>query len=163
MFLTFLMGPIGRLLIAGALGAAMGAGAAWRIQGSRLDALQGRFDVFKGGVAALGEQAKAKAAQVEAENALKKGKADAESEKTRRNLADVYAAYRKLRDARASAGRSFVPAAPTTAERPADATFDRTALDRALSDFDRGVSESLERGDQAIVDLNTARKWAQEK
>ena len=46
---------------------------------------------------------------------------------------------------------------------PAVATFDRAALDRAISDFDREVSQSLARGDSAIADLDTARRWAQEK
>ena len=159
--IAFLLSPIGRLVIAGAIGAAVGAGAAWRIQAGRLDTLRAEYEQFRGGVAALGDQAKAKAAQIEAENALKKGKADAENAKTRRNLDDVYAAYRKLRDSRAGSGIGLVPPSAPGAASTASATFDRTSLDRGLSDFDRGVTALLERGDQAIADMNSTRAWAQ--
>ena len=157
--IAFLLSPLGRLAIAGAIGAAVGFGGAWKIQAGRLDAVKAEYNVFKGGVAALGEQAKANVAWIKAENKLRKGVADAENDKTKRDLAGMYAAYRSLRDTRSPSG-SLLPAAPTGSASPAVAAFDRAALDRALSDFDQSVTGLIEQGDKAIADLNTAKRWA---
>ena len=157
--IAFLLSPLGRLAIAGAIGAAVGFGGAWKIQTGRLDTVKAEYNVFKGGVAALGEQAKANAARIEAENKLRKGVADAENDKTKRDLAGMYAAYRSLRDTR-SPGGSLLPATPADSASPAVAAFDRTGLDRALSDFDQSVTGLIEQGDEAIADLNTAKRWA---
>ena len=134
----------------------------WRLDRSQkaYASLQAEFEQFKGAVAALGEAAKKKAAEQESADKTKKEQADAENAKTRRDLAGIYAAYRSLRDSRGSGG-SLLPAAPSGSTSPATAAFDRTGLDRALSEFDRGVTGLLEQGDQAIADLDSAKFWAQ--
>lgn len=107
----------------------------------------------------------AKAAQAAAEAALQKTIADekrkeeADAENLRLH-ADLDAAARKLRDARRNS--SFVPPAPSCPERPASACFDRAILERALRDLDSEVQGLVDEGDRAIVDLETAKKWAQQ-
>lgn len=106
------------------------------------------------------------AAQNAAEQALKKTiadekrkeEADAENLRLQRALADT---ARRLRDARASS--NFLPTAPSCPERPASACFQREDLERALQRLDSGVSSLLEEGDRAIVDLETAKRWAKER
>lgn len=108
----------------------------------------------------------AKAAQLAAEQALKKtiedqewkGKADADNLRLRGDLAVL---TKRLRDARASS--NLVPAAASCPDRPASACFQRADLERALQRLDAGVSDLLGEGDRAIVDLETAKKWAQER
>lgn len=105
------------------------------------------------------------AAQAAAEQALKKTIADekrkeeADVENVRLNAA-LAAATRKLRDARASS--SFVPAAASNAPSPANATFDRAELERALRAFDSEIQGLVDEGSRAIVDLDTAKRWAQQ-
>lgn len=145
-----------------AIGAAVviaGLGVALKVQTSRLDAVRAEYAAFRAQVEALGEAAKREAARIEAADKDRKGKADAENAKTKRDLAGLYTAYGKLRDSRSGSG--ILPAAAPGAASPATAAFDRAALDRALSGFDRGVTGLLAEGDAAIADLDTARRWAQ--
>ena len=101
------------------------------------------------------------------ENRIAKEKADAQNAKQKRDLAGIYDAYRSLRDQRISAGSSLLPAAASSAASSATACFDRPALDRGMADADGvlqgGAEKILLRGDTAIVDLNTAKAWAQKK
>lgn len=106
----------------------------------------------------------ARAAQLAAERALKKTIEDEE----RKEKADVEnlrlralldATTRRLRDARRDS--SFVPPAASCPDRPASACFQRADLERALQQLDREVSELVEEGDRAIIDLETAKRWAQ--
>jgi len=57
-----------------------------------------------------------------------------------------------------------VAAAAPGSSSPERACFDRAALDRGLANADGLLQEGaigiLQRGDQAIVDLNTAKCWA---
>ena len=57
--IAFLLSPIGRLVMAGIAGAAIGFSGAWTVQGWRLDAAKAAHEVFVAKVEALGEQAKA--------------------------------------------------------------------------------------------------------
>jgi len=124
-------------------------------------AVQGKFDAFVAQAKALGDAQNAKAKAIEVADKQRKEQADYDNAKTKRDLAGVYAAYRKLRDQRGNSGSGFLPPTTPGSASPATASFDRTGLDRALSGFDSGVTGLLERGDQAIVDLNTAKTWAQ--
>lgn len=111
----------------------------------------------------LGLLAEEKARRDAEVNAKAKENADAERDKAKRDLAGVYDAYTKLRDARIRA--SVLPASPAGATGAAGITFDRAALDRGLAEADgvlqRGVEKILRRGDQAVEDLNNAKRWAQ--
>lgn len=65
---------------------------------------------------------------------------------------------RSLRDARSRA--NYLPPAAPGAKRPEVATFDRQELERAIQRLDDRVSGIIEKGDQARIDLDTARSWA---
>ena len=110
-----------------------------------------------------GEKAKEAARVKEMADKLAKDTADAENLKTKKDLDSLYAAYRSLRDQRARSGSGLLPAPPSGSASPATASFDRSALDNALSGFDKGVTGLIREGDQAIADLNTARTWAQKR
>ena len=120
-----------------------------------------KYYTFVAEVKVIGEAAKKAAKEKEAEDKAKKEKADAENRKSKSDLAGLYAAYRSLRDQRTSS--SLLPSAAPGAGASETITFDRTGLDNALSGFDKGVTGLLEKGDQAIVDLNTAKSWAQQR
>ncbi len=98
------------------------------------------------------------------ENRIAKEKADAANAKTKRDLAGLYDAYRSLRDQR---GRSLLPQAASGSASPERTCFDRAALDKGLGEADGilqgGAEKILLRGDTAIVDLNTAKSWAQKR
>ena len=137
-------------------------GIAVKVQTGRLDAAKTEYAAFKAKVEILGEQAEKAAKTHELEDLATKKRADDENAKTKRDLAGVYDAYRSLRAQRT--GGSLLPTAPAGAASADRACFDRAALDRGLADADgilqEGAIRILQRGDQAIVDLNTAKGWA---
>lgn len=146
------------VLLVGA--AAFGGSVVYRHMDAKLRALQSDFDVFRGGVAALGKAAEIRAKETEAANQKRKELADAQSAKTKRDLAGLYDAYQRLRDQRDASGGIL------SGTRPAAGSAERTDLDtgaanRALSAFDAGVTGLLREGDEGIGKLNDARAWAQ--
>jgi hypothetical protein len=129
------------------------------------DLLKSEYDVFKGGVAALGEAAKTKKAEQEKSDAARKKRADDELAKTKSDLAGLYDAYGRLRDQRRNnPSGSVLPAAAPGAVDPDRACFSRASLDRGLAEADGllqdGAAKILLRGDTAISGLNTAKRWA---
>ena len=113
--------------------------------------------VFVSNVERLGKEAKA-AAELKAAADLKaKEKADAEA---KRLHADNTALAQRLRDARARSG--VLPPAAPTAKRPDLITFDRAELERAIQFLDAGVWGIAKEGDEARIDLDVAKRWAQE-
>ena len=147
---------IGAAVLIAALGMAL------KVQTGRLDAAKAEYAAFKVKVEILGEQAQKAAKARELEDLATKKRADDENAKTKRDLAGVYDAYRSLRAQRA--GGSLLPAAAPGSSSPQRACFDRAALDLGLAKADGLLQEGaigiLQRGDQAIVDLNTAKGWA---
>lgn len=144
------------LLVAFAAGAVSGGGAAWTVQGWRLDAVQTQFDSFVQQTRTLGESARQIAAKTAADDKLRKEQADAENGRTLDRLrADV----KRLRDARTGGG--FLPAAAPGSLRPDLACFERTKFVAAIQRFDAGLSGLVEGGDEATVNLDTAKIWAQ--
>jgi len=134
----------------------------WRLDRSQAEfkALEASFEQFKGSVRALGEKAKADVALQQAKDNERKAKSDAENSKTRRDLSGVYAAYRSLRDSRSSGGGGL--SAPGHAPGdPSRTCFDSAKFGAALRRLDEGVLGIAETGDQAIADLDSARRWAQ--
>lgn len=106
------------------------------------------------------------AAQAAAEQALKKTIADQKrkEEADADNLrlrGDLDLLTKRLRDARASS--NFVPAAPSCPDRPDSAAFDRTLLERALRTLDSEVQGLVDEGSRAVIDLDTARRWAKDR
>lgn len=104
---------------------------------------------------AKAEAQKRRIKEIERDNQKAKDDADADNAKLR---ADNTALAIRLRNQRSDAG--YLPAAAATSKRPDLATFDRGGLERALQQFDEGVSGLLAEGDQARIDLNTAKVWA---
>lgn len=149
--LSFATGPLGRLLLATLAGAAI----AWTLQGWRLDAVKAEFKGFVDTTRAIGEAAQQAAIATAKADHQRKEHADAENITT---LDRLRADNQRLRDARA--GRSFLPAAAPGARSPATACFDRPELERSLRDFDRGITGLIDEGDEARVNLDTAKRWA---
>ena len=139
-----------------AAGALSGGGAAWTVQGWRLDAVQAKFDGFVATTRTAGEAAQKAATLREAADKSKKEQADAENNRT---LDRLRADNQRLRNTRA--GSSFVPAAAPGTGRPDIACFDRPELERALRGFDLGIQGLVDEGSAATVNLDTARGWAQ--
>ena len=137
-----------------------GAGAYWN--GARWETkygkLQTSFDTFKGGVAALGEKAKADAAKQALHDSKNKERADDENKRARAAVLNDIARLRKqLDDARGG----HVPPAPAGTGRPDLACFDRAALESAIRELVAEVRRLVDEGTAATVDLNTAKIWNQ--
>jgi integrase len=91
-----------------------------------------------------------------ARNQKEKERSDAENKRLRdANLS----LSRSLRESRSS--RQYLPAPSPSAKRPDAATFDRGELERAIQSLDESVSRIIAEGDQARIDLDSARTWAQ--
>lgn len=112
--------------------------------------------LFKTETAALGK--KAEADKMAREAAGKKRKEDTDAEH-KNAVAALTADNDRLRRERAR--RGFLPVPRPNADRPDRADFDRAQLERALQRLDAGVSGLVDEGSKAIVDLNSAKKWAQ--
>lgn len=119
-------------------------------------ALQAQFDTFKAETAALGKVAEANRIAVETADKARKEKADNENRST---LATLRADNKRLRDERSSG--SFLPQASPTARSPDTITFSRSLLESALQRLDEGVSGLVGEGDEARINLDTAKIWAQ--
>ena len=139
-----------------AAGAITGGGAAWTVQGWRLDAAKAEFKGFVDTTRAQGEAAQKLADTTKAADKKRKEQADAENKRT---LDGQRADVKRLRNTRA--GSSFVPAAATGASRVDLACFDRAELERSIRGLDLGVQSLVDEGSEAAVNLNTAKSWAQ--
>jgi len=138
------------------IGIVSGGSAAWTIQGWRIDAVQSKFDGFVSTTKALGDAAKIAADKAIAEDKLKKEKADHENATT---VANLRAANKRLRDANSSI--SFLPTASAGSINPQRYCFDRSKLELSLQQLDAGVQGIVEEGDVAVINLNTAKQWAE--
>ena len=157
----FILPPLGATVYAAiAAGAVILAlGVAVKIQSSRLAAVKAEYAGFVAQTKALGDVAAAKAKAQEAADKQRKEKADAENAKAKQDLAGMYAAYRSLRDG--SSRGSGVSAAPTFTASTDRTCFDSKALVASIRGYETGILQVLQQGDSAIVDLNTAKAWAQ--
>lgn len=135
-----------------------GLGIALKVQSARLESCQNEYATFKAEVKALGEAAIRAAKQRELDDQKRKEQADAENAKTRRDMAGVYDAYKRLRDQRAAGG--FLPPAASGSSRPDRACFERAELERTLGTIDAGGAGIAKEGDEARIDLDTAKRWS---
>lgn len=146
-------------------------GVAVKVQTSRLEVAKQEFATFKAEVKVLGDAQNEKTRLQDIENRkteaaakLRKDKSDAENQRVKANLAGVYAAYRSLRDGNSGSGKLPNSAgAATFAPSAARSCFDSPEFIGAIRSLETGILGITQQGDQAIVDLNTARKWAQDK
>lgn len=138
-----------------AIGLSSGGGAAWAIQGWRLDAVQSKFDGFVSTTNALGEAAQAESERRTKDDIRKKEKADHENATT---VATLRADIKRLRSARS--GSSFLPPTGAAALGTDRACFSRPELERAIRDLDTGVQGIVEACDFTRVNLDGAKRWS---
>lgn len=144
------------VLVSLALGVLLGFSVAWSWQASNLDAISAEYNGFVDTTRALGDAAQKASLEREARDKAEKTKADNENKLT---ITSLRADVKRLRNARASS--NYLPSAPTGAQRPDLACFDRTELEQSLRSFDAGIQGLVDEGSEAAVNLNTARRWAQ--
>lgn len=124
--------------------------------------LKNEFAAFKGGVAALGEKAKADALAKQTADKERKDKADAENKRTADALrADI----ERLRLERDRANRRLLPAAPSGSKCPeGQACFDRAELEREIrgrmDEVRAELRKLVDEGSAVTIDLDTAKRWA---
>lgn len=109
---------------------------------------------FKAQVQANGEAAIKRAALINKENRLLKEWADADYQ---RLLASNAVLFDQLRE---RSSRSVLPSPGTVPGSLETACFGRSELDAALQRFTGGVAEIVISGQQALDDLNNAKRWA---
>ena len=139
-------------------GALSGGGAAWKVQGWRLDAVQARYDGFVATTKAMGEAAQKSADETKAKDKQRQEQADAENKRT---INSLHADIKRLRNERASGGGLSAPT-PITSD-PTRACFDAAQFSAALRRLDEGILGIVETGSEAVINLDTAKKWAQPK
>ena len=151
------------------LGAISGGGTAWKIQAYRLGALQDRFDGFVARTRELGNVAEERKKTKEARDALRKLEADYENDNVHsRNVADI----KRVRDS-INPGSGLVFKGPGGARSFEAECYDRAGAEsairglfaeirQAVGDHVAEVRAIVDKGTQAVIDLNTARKWAQD-
>lgn len=137
-----------------AAGVITGGSTAWTVQGWRLDKEKVEHKAFVEKVAAIGEQAKKDKDRIEAENKLNKEKTDANHKRTTAALRTDIA---RLRNNASGSGLS-APAASSGS--PETTCLDRAKFDAALRRLDQGVLGIVESGSQAVIDLDSAKEWA---
>lgn len=140
-----------------AVGAAViifGMGVALKVQTSRLDAVKAEYGAFVADVKAKGEAAEIKARAQEKADLAKKEKADAELKKLRVANESL---NKRLRD---NARSSVLPSPGPSAGSLETACFGRPELDAALRRFTEGTAEIAISGQQAVDELNNAKRWA---
>ena len=137
---------------------AFGAAEMRKHDNARYDVLAVKFNTFKSQVATAGMEAQAKAKAQAAADKRAKEQADNENQKT---ITSLRTDIKRLRDS--SARGSYVPAAPAGAVRPGLACFDRPQLERAIRDLVAEVRGLVDEGSETTVDLDTAKRWAQDR
>ena len=112
---------------------------------------------FEAATEAFSVAAKQHAEQVAKADKLRKEKADAENKRT---ISSLRADVKRMRDERTSGGGLSSPAA--SAESPDRICFDPAKLSGALRKFDEGVLGLVAECSEAVINLDTAKRWAQE-
>lgn len=125
------------------------------VKGAQHEALKAAK--FEAATEALGVAAKQHAEQVAKADKLRKEKADAENKRT---ITSLRADVKRLRDERTRGGGLSAPA--PSAESPDRICFDPAKLSGALRKFDEGVLGLVEGCSESVINLDTAKKWAQE-
>lgn len=152
----FITHPFTAYIAIGASAVILGLSVAVKVQSSRLASCKAEFAAFQADVQAKGEAAQREADRINADNAKRKEKSDAERKRliiANADLAD------RLRD---NASRSSLPEASGTAGSPETACFRRADLDAAIQRFTTGIAGIVTQGDSAVTDLDLAKRWAQQ-
>lgn len=136
-------------------GVITGGGAAWKVQGWRLDAVKAEFKGFVDTTRVIGEAAQKLS---DATKAADKKRQEQANEENKRTTDALRADIKRLRNARP--GGNFVPPAATSARRPNLACFDGAELESAIRVLDLEVQGFVDQGSEATVNLDTAKMWA---
>jgi len=124
------------------------------VQTQRLASCKAEFAAFQADVKAKGEAAQRESDRINAENAKRKEKSDAE----RKRLLTINAGLAdRLRD---NAARSSLPETAGNTGIPETACFRRADLDAAIQRFTTGIAGIVTQGDSAVTDLDNAKRWA---
>lgn len=125
-----------------------------------LEQVKADFNVFRGGVAALGKAAQDRA---KAQNALNQQNTENANAAHKLEVAARDRTIAGLRSARAQRGASggFVPGPGGTTGSPAVVRFNGSILDGALRTLDQGVQGLVDEGSLAVIDLNAGKRFAQ--
>ena len=113
------------------------------------------FASYRGSVEALGKAAEDHTKQQITIDKQRKEIADAENVRLSSELLE----FKRVRDAKHRS--SFVPNTPACTGSPQNASLNRAILERAISDFTGAVQGLVDTGSQAVIDLNSAKAWAQ--
>jgi hypothetical protein len=116
------------------------------------------FGEFKGKVAALGEKAKADALAQQAADKKRKEDADAQNARTH---ADDQRTIASLRNERDRARGRLLPSTGPIASGADVTCFDRPIVERAYGELVTALRGLADEGAAAVIDLNTAKRWAQ--
>ena len=108
----------------------------------------------------LEEQAEAQRLRVVAKITKDKINKERTDAKNKKDLNDQRTINKRLRDQRASA--DFLPSPAPASKSPDEATIIRPEFERAIRKFDQGVQGLIDEGDEARIDLNSAKAWAKE-
>lgn len=114
-----------------------------------------RGAAYKAAVKSVGDAQEARTKERILLDKQRKKEADNENRKLH---ADLDVATKRVRE---RARGSYVPPAAPGAKRPELAAFDRAELDRTIREFTQEVAGFIEQGDQARLDLDTVKRWAQ--
>lgn len=128
----------------------------WLIQDVRLHALETKYHNFVATVRDNAENEKKKNDLIKRQDQRRQQDAD---NGYQTNIAILHADIKRLQDARA--GRNFLPAVPAGSKNIDRACFDRVEFERAVQQLTVGVQGVVTKGDDAIVGLNTGKRWAQ--
>jgi len=145
------------IMLYGALAALLafaGVSAYAYVQTQRLASCKAEFAAFQADVRSKGEAAQRESDRINAENAKRKEKSDAERKRliiANNGLAD------RLRD---NSNASSLPPTSGTAGIPETACFRRADLDAAIQRFTTGIAGIVTQGDSAVTDLDNAKRWA---
>lgn len=164
--IAFLTGPLGRWLAIALLvlsAAGFGAAKMHAHDQKKLDALTAEHNRFVGGVAAVGEAARQRAARQAETDRKAKERADEENRLARTRERAALERLRALATERDSRGGSM-SAAPAGSRCPDGLVcFDRAEYQRALGDFDREARRLADEGTSLGIDLETAARWVQKR
>lgn len=143
--------------IAGLIGILLGAEITHKIDTISYNKLNKEYSTFKANTETLARVAEAEKKLIETKQATNKKKIDEENKRLR---ADVGVANKRLQNLIASG--SYLPK-PTGAPGSIEtATFDRAKFDQAVRDFVGETAKLVGKGTEAITDLDSAKRWAQD-
>ena len=115
---------------------------------------------FEAATVALGKAQAERNKTINARNLQLKEQADHAYAKSEKDLADLYATYRRVLN---RPGGSTVSGLPTNASDPSRICFNRAKFADAVGIIEAGVPAITEQGDRGIAGLNVAKKWGQTK